>query len=47
MRFVSLKYERRGPLLGISPYAIRLHKLPAWDTGYIPNDAEVLVKAHD
>jgi hypothetical protein len=46
IRFVSVKHERLGPLLCISPYATRLHKLPAWGTGYIPNDVEVMVKAH-
>jgi hypothetical protein len=43
-RFVSVKHERLGPSLCISPYAVRLHKLPAWDAAYIPNDVEVIVK---
>ena len=47
LRFVSIRYERLGPLLCIGPYVIRLHKLPAWDTGYIPKDVEVIVKAYD
>jgi len=46
IRFVSVKHVRLGPLVCPSPYAICLHKLPAWDTGYIPTDVEVIVKAH-
>ncbi len=46
IRFVSVKHVRLGPLVCPSPYAICLHKLPAWDTGYIPTDVAVIVKAH-
>ena len=44
--FVAVKHERLGRLWCVSPYAIRLYKLPAWDTRYIPNDIAVIVKAH-
>jgi hypothetical protein len=46
IRFISVQHERLGPLVYIGPYAIRLHKLPPWDTGYIPNDVAMIVKAH-
>ena len=46
IHFVAVKHERLGRLWCVSLYAIRLYKLPAWDTRYIPNDIAVIVKAH-